>query len=78
MTIDEENSEDMDNGFSRYQYTITFDQLQKTRNHKEHLAEIRFDANQLSFAKGIRGSRTAKKSCSKAERRHRKTVFKTR
>tara|TARA_B100001027_G_scaffold205508_1_gene168415 strand:- start:145 stop:1164 length:1020 start_codon:yes stop_codon:yes gene_type:complete len=47
MAIDEENSEDMDNGFSRYQYTITFNQLQKTRNHKEHLAEIRFDANQL-------------------------------
>ena len=47
MTFDEENSEDMDNGFSRYQYTITFDQLQKARNHKEHLAEIRFDANQL-------------------------------
>ena len=47
MAIDEENSEDMDNGFSRYQYTITFDQLQKTRSHKEHLAEIRFDANQL-------------------------------
>ena len=47
MTFDEENSEDMDNGFSRYQYTITFNQLQKTRNHKEHLAEIRFDANQL-------------------------------
>ncbi len=47
MAIDEENSEDMDNGFSRYQYTITFNHLQKTRNHKEHLAEIRFDANQL-------------------------------
>ena len=47
MAIDEENSEDMDNGFSRYQYTITFNQLQKIRNHKEHLAEIRFDANQL-------------------------------
>ena len=47
MTIDEENSKDMDNGFSKYQYTITFNQLQKTRSYKEHLAEIRFDANQL-------------------------------
>ena len=47
MSIDEENSKDMDNGFSKYQYTITFKQLQKTRSYKEHLAEIRFDANQL-------------------------------
>ena len=47
MRIDEENSKDMDNGFSKYQYTITFKQLQKTRSYKEHLAEIRFDANQL-------------------------------
>ena len=47
MIIDEKNSEDMNNGFSKYQYTISFNQLQKTRNHKEHLAEIRFEANQL-------------------------------
>ncbi len=47
MIIDEKNSEDMNNGFSKYQYKISFDQVQKTRNYKEHLAEIRFEANQL-------------------------------
>ena len=47
MEIDGDHSFDMDNGFSKYQYTICFDRLQKTRNHREHLAEIRFEANQL-------------------------------
>ena len=47
MEIDGEHSFDMDNGFSKYQYTICFDRLQKTRNHREHLAKIRFEANQL-------------------------------
>jgi hypothetical protein len=45
--IDGDHSLYMDNGFSKYQYTICFDRLQKIRNHREHLAEIRFEANQL-------------------------------
>ena len=47
MEIDIDDSIDMDNGFSKYQYTICFNRLRKIRSHKEYLAEIRFDANQL-------------------------------
>ena len=47
IEIDIDDSFDMDNGFSKYQYTICFNRLGKIRSHKEYLAEIRFDANQL-------------------------------
>ena len=47
MSIDEENSEDMDNGFSKYLYSINFNEFSGKRNHREYLAELRFDANQL-------------------------------
>ena len=47
MIIDEENSEDMDNGFSKYLYSINFNEFSGKRNHREYLAELRFDANQL-------------------------------
>ena len=47
MTIDEENSKDMDNGFSKYEYSITFNKFEGKRNHREYLGEIRFDANQM-------------------------------
>ena len=37
MEIDIDDSIDMDNGFSKNQYTIYFNKLQKIRSHKEYL-----------------------------------------
>ena len=49
MEIDINDSIDMDNGFSKYQYAICFDRLRKVSSHKENLVEIRFDTKQSFF-----------------------------